>query len=84
LVFLKVSSIDQRVADPDTRQPDDQLLDHGLAKIEEGRSALAVQAHVDGQAQRFAAPGWPDAQSEHDQVQPVPEHPDRDAYSLIA
>jgi hypothetical protein len=72
LVFLKVSSIDQRVADPDTRQAD------------EGRSALAVQAHVDGQAQRFAAPGWPDAQSEHDQVQPVREHPDRDAYSLIA
>jgi hypothetical protein len=75
LVFLKVSSIDQRVADPDTRQAD------------EGRSALAVQAHVDGQAkieEGRSAPGWPDAQSEHDQVQPVPEHPDRDAYSLIA
>ena len=55
-------------------QPAGHLLDHGLAEIEEGGSALAVQADVDGQAERFTAPGRTDAEREHDQVEAVREH----------
>ncbi|HXM55738.1 MAG TPA: hypothetical protein VOB72_10140 [Candidatus Dormibacteraeota bacterium] len=55
-------------------QPAGYLLDHGLAEIEQGRPALAVQAHVDGQAEWLAAPGRADAEREHDQVQAVREH----------
>src|SRR6266487_580972 len=65
-----VAAEDERVVG----QPAGHLLDHLLAQVEQGAAvALAVATHVDGQADGLAAPGRPDAQGEHDQVQPVGE-----------
>jgi hypothetical protein len=55
-------------------QPAGHLLDHLLTQVEQGVAvALAVATHVDGQADRLAAPGRLDAQGKDDQVQAVGE-----------
>ena len=65
-----VAAEDERVVG----QPADHLLDHLLAQVEQGAAvALAVAAHVDGQADRLATRERPDAHGENDQVQAVGE-----------
>jgi len=51
------------------RQPLMNFVDHLHSQLYQGQSIFSVQSHVDRQAQRFAAPGRLDLQSQDDQIQ---------------